>query len=64
MDSFVLSKDSPTTRVTINKKRLRLGGEAVELTKAEQQTLEEMGAKFEPATKSNTPDPAEPDNNS
>lgn len=52
MDSYTLAKDSPTTRVTVNKKKLRLNGEPQNLTKDEVASVEATGAKLEKVEKS------------
>lgn len=51
MDSYTLAKDSPTRRVTVNKKRLTVGGDPVSLTKDEVSSVEALGAKLDKASK-------------
>ena len=51
-DAYNIAEDSPLERVTIDKKRLTVHGDAVELTAAEVKRVEAMGAKLKQAKSS------------
>lgn len=54
MDKYVISKDSPVTRGTVDKQSLKLGGEAVGLKADQVKRLEEIGVKLEKSSGDNS----------